>query len=348
MGVGFAAARLGELCEQVLDILGARPVRHEHRIRGFHDHQVLHAQRGHQALRGMQVAALGVQGHHVAHHGVALLVFRGHLVEGFPRAQVVPVGRKRHDTRPLRMLHDGVIDGIRRGSGKRRGVDPDEIQVPGAGGPGLVAGGMDGRRKACELVQVDRGPEQEDTAVPGEATVGQEPLGLCVSGLLDEPVHPEDTGGGRGPAADVAVARLRPRGGHTEGHQRAVPGNGGRCGRRRVERCVRLNDVVGGQHQEQRVLARLPGGESRQGNGRRRVARLGLEQNVGRNPQILEDAGREEAVLLVADHQWLSRSGQVRCAFHRLPEQSPRREFDELLGVELARQRPQPRAAAPA
>ena len=269
-------------------------------------------------------------------------------MEGFPRPQVVPVGRKRHDTRPLRVLHDGVIDGIRRGGGKRRGVDPDEIQVPGAGGPGLAAGGMDRRRKAGKLVQVDRGLKQEDPAVPGAATVGQEPLGLCEGGLLDEPVHPEDTGGGRGPAADVAVARLRPRGGDTEGHQRSVPGNGCGGGRRRVECRVRLNDVVGRQHQEQRVLARVACGQSRQGNGRRRVARLGLEQNVGRNPQVLEDAGREEAVMLVADHQRLSRSGQARRACHRLPEQSSRRELDELLGVELARQRPQPRAAAPA
>jgi len=110
VAVGFAAAGLGELREQALDLLGARPVRHEHRIRGFHDHQVLHAQGGHQALRGMQVAALGVQGHHVAHQGIAVRVFRGDLVEGFPRSQVVPIGRKRHDTRPLRMLHDGVID----------------------------------------------------------------------------------------------------------------------------------------------------------------------------------------------------------------------------------------------
>jgi hypothetical protein len=107
-----------------------------------------------------------------------------------------------------------------------------------------------------------------------------------------------------------------------------------------VERRVRLNDVVGGQHQEQRVLACLLDGQGRQGNSRRRVARLGLEQNVGRNSQILEDAGREETVMLVADHQWLSRSGQARRACHRLPEQSPRRELDELLGVELARQRP--------
>ena len=144
------------------------------------------------------------------------------FVEGFPRSQVVPIDRKRHDTRPLRMLHNSVINGIRRGGGKRRGVDPDEIQVPGAGSPGLVAGGMDRRRQAGELLQVDRSLEEEDPTVPGAAAVGEEPLGLCLSGLLDEPVHPEDAGSGRGPAADVAVARLRPRGGDTEGHERRL------------------------------------------------------------------------------------------------------------------------------
>ena len=103
---------------------------------------------------------------------------------------------------------------------------------------------------------------------------------------------------------DVAVARFRRCGHDAEGHQPAglrfrAPGvDGG------AEVGGITDHMVGGEHQQQRVLTTGCGLECGDGHGRSRVAPHGLQQDrAGLLADLAHLLGHDEAVVVVADQQ---------------------------------------------
>src|SRR5690606_24196698 len=82
-----------------------------------------------------------------------------------PRSDVAPAGIERHDGGRLRLLHDGVVDGIRRRRQKR---PPETREV--AVHDGLVrrplARGRNVRRMTAELLEIATCGKEEHPAVP--------------------------------------------------------------------------------------------------------------------------------------------------------------------------------------
>ena len=109
----FFALLRAELADDVFNVLAVGFAGHEHGVGGFHHHQVAHAHQADQAAAGVHqgVVAAGVQ--HVAHMGVAVMVFGQHVPHGVPCAEVVPAGIERHhldgECAAGAVLHDGVV-----------------------------------------------------------------------------------------------------------------------------------------------------------------------------------------------------------------------------------------------
>lgn len=76
MELVFAAAAGFQEIDDLLDVLGAVLVRHQHRVGGFHDEQIRHADRRHHARFGAHQAVLHAIQINVAVHHVAVGVLR--------------------------------------------------------------------------------------------------------------------------------------------------------------------------------------------------------------------------------------------------------------------------------
>ncbi len=94
-------------------------------------------------------------------------------------------------------------------------------------------------------------------------------------------------------------------GGHdAERHQLPCLGRRHRGLHRRLKRRRVGKHMVGRQHQQQRVVTRLPGLQRGQRNGWRRVASRRLQQNAGQGyARLTSLLSNQEAVLVVAHHQ---------------------------------------------
>jgi hypothetical protein len=204
------------------------------------------------------------------------------------------------------------------------------------------------RLEALQLLQVAARAEYEHTAVPVVVAGLHElarPLGV---GLLDE-ARDAKRCTVRRPALDVAVGGLGRACDHAEGCELARVGRGHRRAHRTVERADIADDVVGRQHQQHRIdrvgiashsLERRVGGERDGGRG---VASEGLEHGgARRNAQQSQLLGDQKAVRLVAHHHRRCRREALEAQQRLLQHGARTGERQQLLGIELARQRPQP------
>ena len=109
------------------------------------------------------------------------------------------------------------------------------------------------------------------------------------------------------------------------------------------------HDMVGGQHEHER-LRRLRGDV--RGRGRHRgpgIAARRLEQDFGGNADFLELLAHQEAIIAVGDHYRAAEYGRIGDAGDRLLQRRLRaQELEELLRQAVARSRPQARAGAAA
>ena len=130
-----------------------------------------------------------------------------------------------------------------------------------------------------------------------------------------------------------------------------------RGGQRRAHRRVEGRDItdhmVRGQHQQHRIDRAglrgdaLEGGVRRQRDGRRGVAAEGLEDRGARlDRQLPQLLGHQEAVRLVADHHRRGGGEAVQAQHRLLQHRALAGQRQQLLGIKLARQRPQPRTCA--
>jgi hypothetical protein len=106
--------------------------------------------------------------------------------------------------------------------------------------------------------------------------------------------------------------------------------------------------VVRGQHQQQRIGAIGLGLQGRGGDRRRSVAAHRLEQQGrGRHAHLAQLFGHHEAVLLVSHHDRRPGAGQPGQALPGgLQQRLLAHQRLELLGMGLARQRPEPGTGA--
>ncbi|MOA02325.1 hypothetical protein D3C78_1217720 [compost metagenome] len=217
------------------------------------------------------------------------------------------------------------------------------MQVLGAAGQRRAAGGEDRRLETLELLQIAAGAEHEHAAVPEIVAAGQVVAGGGQVRLLDEAVNCKAAGTHGGALLNVAVAGFRVGGDDAEGHQLA--GGGQRqCGLDAgMEGRHVLDQVVGGEHQQDRIVGLGDRLQRRQGDGRRSVAADRLKQDAGAlHTQLAQLLGSEEAVLLVADQPRQADIQSIQTLDGRLQHgQLGIGQRQKLLGIELARQRPQ-------
>jgi hypothetical protein len=250
----------------------------------------------------------------------------------------------------LGVLHDRVVDGIGRRGQERLASDAHEIEVHAGLLAGAAAGSGDGRGVPLELGQIARGAEQEHAAVPQVLAAGEVLGGALRVRLFDESPHAAHRAGGeRFTGANVAVGGFRARRLHAESDQLPAARGGqtlldGASKRWRVR-----NHVVRRQHQQHGiVIAAREAAQRRQRHRRCGVAPGRLEQDLGvvytGSAQLL---GHQETVFLVAHHQRRRQLAKALEAQHGLLQQAVLAgQWQELLRVQLARQRPQAGAGA--
>ena len=104
--------------------------------------------------------------------------------------------------------------------------------------------------------------------------------------------------------------------------------------------------MVSRQHQQHRVLTVLAGLQGRQGNGRSRIATYRLQQNAGvLHIQLAQLLCGKETMLFIADQLWRRSSQPAQSQDSGLQHRHLGiGQRQELLWVELTRQRPQARA----
>ena len=153
-----------------------------------------------------------------------------------------------------------------------------------------------------------------------------------------------------GASAWITIAAERRGRGDAERHQRALARRqiGLRIGR--GQHLAVLQHMVRGHDEHHRVLAAAHGAQRGGGDGRRGVAGVRLQDQLGiLDAQLLRLFGRDVAVGFVA-HQRGVRLGAGRIQPQQgvLQQAAVIGQTDELLGQQLARQRPQPRARSAA
>lgn len=135
---------------------------------------------------------------------------------------------------------------------------------------------------------------------------------------------------------------------HPKGHQIALLGQRDRRLDAALKRGHVADRMVGGQHQQQRVITGLPGQQRRTGNRRGGIAPFRFEYDTRRLIPFAQLFGHQETMAMVAnDHGGRSlETGQPR---KRLLQQTVSRgQAQELLGHLLPRERPQASAATAA
>ena len=214
---------------------------------------------------------------------------------------------------------------------------------------GLLDRPPDGCRVVCELLEIASGLEDENSAVPVTAPGCNPRSGVRRARFLQETLDATRRGSliDWGTRPDVPEAGLRVGGDDSE--HRDPPGR--RLPHRLSDRGGKTrfvsNDVVRGEDHQDRIVSfanlieRFEGGG---GDGRGGVPGGRLEQNGRRlDGDGLELLRNHETVLLVADHDGTPNTAQGRePADGGLQQGVLVQERDELLGMELPGERPEP------
>ena len=225
------------------------------------------------------------------------------------------------------------------------GGNTGEIHVALEASGGQKTGVVNVRAVFLQLRQVAVGPEHEHAAVPVVTTGRQQRGGFFGVRLLDKAGHRPGSAGrlSRLARSDIAVASLRPGWRNTKQHQPSGPGGFLPLGNSPLERLDIFNGMIRGQHQHDGFGIFSRHFDSGHRDRRGGVAAKRLQQYRQRltayGLQLLFD---NKAVLIVGHHN--RRLGVV----DRQPAQSflqhtlfPH-QWEELLGIGLAREGPKP------
>ena len=284
--------------------------RHQDGVLGGDDRDPLDPDHGGRELLGHDDAVLGIPHQRRTGDDIAVRVLRRQGPDRVPAADVGPAEITRQHGGAFRPFHDRVIDRLRRRAPERPLVEHDEIEVADR----VRDGGsrrLDGLRIDVGIfAQQRRRAEQEIARVP-EIAVGEIAFGRAPIRLLDEGVE-----GAQGAAVeerarlDIAVARLRPVGGHAEGDdrpRRPLPRRwrsgrrGGRIADRGPPRAP--DDGVG--------PGALDGEVSPCRDGRPGIPPDGLENDIRRDADLLRLLGDEEAVIAVREDDRPLEQGRI-------------------------------------
>ena len=265
-----------------------------------------------------------------------------------PGADVGPAARHRHHGGARGLFHHRIVDRDRLCRCERVLVELDESEIASG-----LRHGIGDRLHALRIdlavfIRQHRGAEHEVAAVPEIARLDVVGRGRRIR-LLDELRDRADLAGNDLAGTDVAVFGGGTFGLHAERHD--VPGfrsrqplAAGGEERRRV-----ANHVIGGKRQHDRILvARLRKG--RAGRDRRAgIAPHRLEQHVGLEADLRQLLQHHETIGVVGDDDRPLEQRSIRHPQQRVLERRTRSEQrQELLGMDLARGRPQPRSGAAA
>ena len=204
------------------------------------------------------------------------------------------------------MLHHRVVDRLRRAGLELGGREPHEIEIGRGGIERGTAGVENIGAQGLQFVEKIRRAEQEHAAVP-EIVAGADILlrGSKV-GFLDECRNLMRPCGIRQRRAflDVAVAGFRRGGDDAESGEMAVLRRLRRSENGRMERRHVADQMIGGQHQHQRIGIVARQHQRGHGNRRRGVAAHRLQHDGMRlDADLAHLLGDHEAVLDVAHHQ---------------------------------------------
>ena len=300
---------LAERGHDLLHVLAALAVRHQHRIGGLdHDH-VVEPDDGDEPAGGMHmgVAARRAAGRR-RRRSCRRRPSRPDLPDGVPGAEVVPAGVQRHDPQVEAAagaaLHHRVVHRFRQarrrtpacpgGRTGRRCVRPSQAV--------RTAARMSGR-KLLERGQPDRGAQHEDAAVPVVAAFGQIARGRCRHRASRRSARPAAAPPAGGLGQHVAVAGLGPVGRDAEDADRALGGDADRRGDRAAEGGAVGHGLVGRHDHQHRVVA-VPACSAA------RVIAGAVLRPTGSSSSVAGEGSAElaqllldqEAMLVVADH----------------------------------------------
>ena len=158
--------------DDLLHVLHARFVGHQHGIGGFDDDEILGADAGNQPAFGMRERRGRAFEHHVAAGHVAGSVLGRDLPDRIPRPHIRPARPQRyHHARGDRrsaaeLFHHRIVDRIRRRGAERFALQPEEIAIRLAAGVGRFAGRENRRLEMPDRGEPRRGTHDEDAAIP--------------------------------------------------------------------------------------------------------------------------------------------------------------------------------------
>ena len=344
-------ARGLDLVDDLFHVLDAILARHQRRIGRVDDDQVLDPDgRDHAAVRCAHQAVAGVDRQHIAFVAVAIRVAVGRGPQRRPRTDVAPAAADRHHGRTIRLLHDGIVDRIVRTGRERVTTDPDEVQIGFGRSVGIGGRSKNLRRVTTERIEIALCLEQEHAGIPDIAPVVDVGLRRRQVGLLDETADAVAALGQFLAAGDVAIPDFRPIGVDAERHQPILVGQHRGPSHRVAECNLILDQVIGGKNQHGRLRVIGQQVQRRNGDRRRGIARHRFQQDATmRHPDLLELLTDHETMVLAANgDRRLHIRQRVRAQHGLLVQRTITDQRQELLGLVLSRQRPQPGPAAAA
>ena len=293
-------------------------------------------------MTGIKVTVFRPLGHHIARAHIAAAVPLPDLIKSLPRTKVAPAHPQRHYGRQVCLLHHSVIYGICGGGKKGFLVRATKGHILFTPLPGIFAGKVHFGRKAFKLIQIYRSAQQEHAAVPEVPALGQHGGGGIRIGFFHKTGHAVATGSERFPLLYIAKSGFRPCGGYAKGDNMALFRKGSGACYPLKKHCLIADGVVRGQNKHQGVGITFQQGKSGQRNGRGRVAGCWFKQNFSVDAAFVQLGGHIKTVRLVADNYGLHAVWHAARPLHGILEQcSSVTQIDKLLGIRLARKRPQ-------
>ena len=278
-----------------LDVLAALAVGDQQGIRGVDDDQVIEPDTAHQALGRIDVAVADVMQHGLAVALVTLGIGRCQFTHRLPRADIAPAELAGHHRDFARALHQRVVDGNVRRPGQALAIQ-FQLKFLAAfaavtQGQALGHGVEDIRGVFAQFAQHGVGPQAEHAGVPQVPAAIEVLLRRLRIGFLDEARDLERLVAQGLAFLDIAEAGLGLGRHQAEGHQPALLGQESSTADRPGEGVQVLDQVIGRQHQQLRVVAVEPGHmQGRGGDGRGGIAAKGFEDEIQCRVALVQQA----------------------------------------------------------
>ncbi len=337
-----------DLLHHLFHVLHRVAIGNQHGVFGLHHHQILHADGGHQAGFGVNVAVFRFMADDVAVVDVSLRGVGADFPQRGPRADIAPARVHWHHHRVRRSLHHRVVNGLFRTGEEGLFIHANEVKIRIDAAHRLFTGGQNIGAELFQLFQIASGAEQKHAAVPVVIAAGDVGLGGFQPRLLNELRHLKSHRIRRArhdiTAPDIAIAGFRQIRHDTEGHQFARVSIGHGAAHRVAEGLFIGDRMIRRQYQHQRIAVRMLARrcQRRQRNRRRGIAPGGLKNNVLR--QLIELAelfGNDKAVLFVADNHRAFALHAVQTANGGLQHGEIAFQAQKLFWIKHARKRPQ-------